>query len=275
VNFWHINRMHLHRISYLRLPNNNQMKIITGLLISLTTIAFLSSCQKEITADITTTPTTTSRIKTYTEDVSISGAHNVVTFNLTYDANGRIATMISASNPGDKFLYQYNSNTSYTMDLYNSNVLSIHENFFINGFSLIDSTLQYNDTKDTMTEKYIYNAAKQLTQLRQYDYTTATGAVLWETYFYTYDANGNITKETDSYSVTSYDYYTNLVNNFSMGFVYMSTTKNLVKTTTYTSGGSTDVFDHTYTFDSQNRLTSEKITESGGTDSVTRTYTYY
>ena len=255
------------------------MRIYANLCIAFSIALVLTSCQKEITGDTTSTttptPTVSSRVKTYTEDVNLSGAHTIVTFNLAYDASGRITSMTSASNPGDKFLFQYNGNTSYTMDLYNSNILSIHEVFFINSLKLIDSTFQYNDTKDTMTEKYIYNPAKQLTQLRQYDYTTATGAVLWEATNYQYDANGNMVKETNSYSVTNYDYYTNLVNNLSLGFVYETTTKNLVKTTTYISGGSTDVFDHTYTFDSQNRISTEKIMESGGTDSITRTYTYY
>jgi hypothetical protein len=154
-------------------------------------------------------------------------------------------------------------------------VLSIHQVAFVNGLKLVDSTFQYNDTQDTMTEKYTYNAAKQLTRIRQYDYTTATGAVLFETTNFEYDANGNILKETDTYSVTTYDYYTNLVNNLSLGYVYLPTTKNLVKTTTYSSGGSTDVFNHTYTFDSQNRISTETIVDAGGSDSITRTYTYY
>lgn len=252
------------------------MKIITTLFIGLIISCVLSSCQKGITDDITTTPpnTTSSRVKTYTEDVNIGGAHNIVTFNLTYDANGRLLTMVSTTNPGDKFVLQYNGNTSYTLDLYNSNMLSIHEKVFINGLNLIDSTFQYNDTQDTMTEKYSYNAAKELTRIRQYDYSTATGAVIFETSNYEYDANGNMIKVTDTYSVTKYE-YTNLVNNVSLGYVYMPTSKNIVKTTTYSYGGSTEVFNHTYTFDSQNRISKEIIVEAGGSDSVTNTYTYY
>jgi hypothetical protein len=179
--------------------------------------------------------------------------------------------MISASSPGDKFIYQYSGN-SITMDLYNSNVLSIHETFFLNSFSFVDSTLQYNDTKDTMTEKYFYNSNKQLIKLKQYDFTTSTGAVLFETTDYTYDGTGNLISLSTGSELTTYEYST-LLNTLSIGPGILPQAKYLVSKTTYTSGGSTTVLTHTYTFDSSNRLTTEKIVTSDG-DILIKTYTY-
>ncbi|HEX8334608.1 MAG TPA: hypothetical protein VF622_18430 [Segetibacter sp.] len=254
------------------------MKRIIPFFASLLVIAFFSSCQKQVDwNDITTpvAPTPASKIKTYTEDVNITGGSRVVTtFNLEYDASNRLVSMTSASNPGDKFLFQYSSN-SFTTDIYNSNSLTIHQVSFLNSFSLVDSTFQYNDTQDTMTEKYLYNSAKQLVKLKEYDYKKSTGAVLYNTHDYLYDNIGNQISDKDSFSVTTYE-YTNLKYDFALGPDHFYKAKNLVKTTQYTSGGSTGTLNHTYTFDSNNRLSTETITgSSNGTSYVViRTYTY-
>lgn len=231
----------------------------------------ITSCQKQF-EDLTTIPgTTSSRVKTYTEDITAAGGHTSTTFNLTYDANGRLTSMISASNAGDKFIYQYSGNT-ITLDIFNLNVATLHGLFFLNSNSFIDSTFQYNNTKDTSTEKYIYNSNKQLITLLQYDYTTAGGAVLWETTNYTYDANGNLLKQINSSDDISYEYST-ILNNFSLGTDFLPAQKFLPSKTTYVSGGATVVLTHTYTFDSNNRLIMEKIVASTG-EIVLKKYTY-
>jgi hypothetical protein len=88
------------------------------------------------------------------------------------------------------------------------------------------------------TEKYIYNGAKQLVTLKEYDYSLLTGGVLSNTTNYTYDSNGIQLSATDDYSVTLYD-YTALTNSLVIGTPYFPVNKNLVKTTTYSFSGTT------------------------------------
>lgn len=250
------------------------MKTINTLLVISTAFAF-TSCQKDYNrGDDITTPATSSKVKTYTEDLESGGQHSATTFNLAYDANNKMISMTSAASPGDRFEYHY-SNGSYTMDLYNSNTLSIHEVAFINSNSLIDSTFQYNDTNDSTTEKYIYNVAKQLITIKEYDYSLTTGAVLSNTHHYTYDSRGNVIKLSDDYTVTTYDYYPDLVNNLVFDEPYMpAVSKDLVKTTTFFDGSDTITATHVYTFDAANRIVTEKITLDSG-EIATKSYTYY
>jgi hypothetical protein len=248
-------------------------KFLTGIIICLV----LASCQKELASTDPSTPgnptPATSKVKTYTEDVSVSGSHTVNTYNLSYDASDRLTAVVSASSPGDKFVFQY-SNGSFTMDLYNSNVVAIHEVFFVNSNSLVDSTFQYNDTNDSSTEKYEYNTSKQLTKVTEYDYSLVTGSIVDNVTNYLYDSNGNAIKVTDNFSVTTYDYYTNLVNNIQI-FPYEVYSKGLIKTGIY-DDGSGDILTaaHTYTFDSANRLITDK-TELDTGDVVIKSYTYF
>jgi hypothetical protein len=213
--------------------------------------------------------------KTLTEEVnSPSLGHIVQTLSLSYDGNGRLIAMISTANPGDKIIYQYDTDNTFTLDQYNSNQLSIHDLFWIGTNDLVDSSLQYNDTQDTSTTKYVYNASGQMVQQREYDYSTASGPLPYDVYNYTYDNNGNVVSETDYYSSITYDYYSDLpAPSFSLDKIYFPQPKNLPKTMTTTSGGTTSTITHTYAFDSQNRLTTDSaVADDGGTD--VKTYTY-
>lgn len=242
----------------------------------ITIITLLYGCQKGITDEITSTTSKSALnlVKTYTEDLtSPSIGHLVTTYNLSYDANGRIVSMVSASSPGDRLIYQYNPNNTFTFELYNANVLDIHGLYFINSMSLIDSSFSYNSTFDTTTEKYTYNAAKQLISVKEYDYKVSTGSVLSNTTKFIYDGNGNVISEQDNFKLTKYDYYTNLLNDVNVGQLYVTKNTNLTKTTMATSGGTTDTLHHTYTFDGSNRLSTEKVTASDG-GVLVRTYTY-
>ena len=270
------------------------MKILTSLLNKPTTfqtviaalvfITIISSCQKEVTGDldtpVTTTPTTPSSsaiVKTYTIDVAgPNGSHNITIFNLTHDANNRLTGLISATTVGDKIIYTYNSDNTYTMDIFESNVLSIHELFYLNNIPSIDSTVQYDTpNNDTTTEKYLYNANKQLTILKTYNYSKNTGITLVTTSNYTYDNSGNIIKEVQGSQTTTYQYYPDLFNSLSLGMIYFQQSKNLVKTTTENNGTfNSKIINHTYTFDSNNRITSEKRVFTGGSDTVIQKYTY-
>ncbi len=234
-------------------------------------IILFASCQKEKSNDPNDSPLV--KLKTYTEDYYDGSTHNIITFNVSYDNSNRIISLISASSPGDKFVFQYSGN-NYTMDLYNSGTLSIHEVFFLNSNSLVDSSFQYNDTSDSSTEKYIYNSSKQLITLKEYDYSKQYGSDLWNATNYTYDNNGNVITETDDFSTTTYEYYPSLLNNLPPLVPYYQASKNLVKTATVNNGGDISTLNHTYTFDASNRLSSETIIADTG-ESVVKTYTYY
>lgn len=241
-------------------------------------MAIFSSCQKEFNGLSSGEPSSSpansasSKVKTYTEDVASLLEHTVTTFNVSYDNENRLASLISVTSPGDKFIYQYLNNT-FSVDIYNSNQLSIHSVYFINSLSLVDSSWQYNDTQDTMTEKYLYNSGNQLIQQKEYDYASEIGSVLSDVHYYSYDDNGNLLKDSTASAVTSYEYYNDLLDNLSMGSVYSRRNKNLVKKTTYSDGSIIESTAHTYTFDNYSRQTSEKAAASTG-EVVVKSYTY-
>lgn len=242
-----------------------------NLVIVISCLILFNSCQKEIDGSGNDT---VSRIRTYTEDVASGGDHITETFNVTYDAEGRVSTLESVTTPGNRFVYTYKTNNNFQMEIFAANVVVIHEEYYLNGFSLVDSTFQYNNTGDSLTEKYYYNGSRQLIQYSQYNYHQATGPELYSIVTATYDGEGNIIKQTEDADVTTFDYYSDLVNPLTYLNPYMVQSPKLVKTATMTSGGATVVFTHTYTFDSQNRLTSEKVTEDDNDTIVIKSYTY-
>jgi hypothetical protein len=250
------------------------MKNFTILIVSIFSFAYFS-CKKNNAPDNTTT--SFSKVKTYTEDITVSGVHTVTSYNVNYDSADRITSLISTSNPGDKFVFHYNSGSSFILDIFNSNELFVRQIFFLNASLLVDSTVRYSNTHDTATEKYLYNGSNQLSRLKEYDYTTATGSVLWNTHNYSYDNNGNLTGDSDGNSVYNYE-YTNMVNNLSIFFfdpTYYTRSHNLVQTTTYQFGGNTQIINHTYTFDSQNRVSTAKEVVAISGDVVIKSYTYF
>lgn len=259
--------------------SNPLLKIIKTFFVVSAIILSFSSCQKPIT-DHTypgNPPSSVSnKVKTYTEDVTQpTGEHQVVTYNLTYDAEDRLVSLISTTSPGDKFLYTYNNDNTYVGEIYGNNALSIHEVFFINSLSLVDSTFQFNDTNDSTTEKYFYNSNKQLVTVKEYTYTKASGSVPDNITTYTYDNNGNQITETDNFSgTTTFDYYPDLLYNINVGLVYFTVPKNLIKTATNSSGGPTLTALHTYTFDNNKRVISDKTTTSNGVVGI-KSYTYF
>lgn len=248
-----------------------------NLLFSLGILFIFTSCQKELSpgdpSNPGTPPAITSKIKTYTEDVTDANGHTVVTFNVNYDASNKVTSLVSTSNTGDKFVYQYTSN-SFVVDLYNSGALSVHDIIFTNNNGFPDSAFQYNDTNDTTTDKYYYNSSNQLIKDIEYDYSTGVSTES-DTYVYDYDANGNVSSVRDDFSVTTFDYYTDKINNISLPGPPPLPNKNPVKTTTYDDGsGDIVVIHHTYTFDSSNRILTETDTADNG-DVGIKTYTYY
>lgn len=241
--------------------------------IKLSLIAFvflLSSCGK----DDSGSKINSSRVKTYTEQVNSQGSSYSVTFNLGYDASQRIISLTSAASPGDKFLFSYRSADNYSMDLYNSNSIEIHEEFFLKN-SYLDSTIQFTPLKDTMSEKYFYNAMNQPIKKLEYEYDK--GPHLINTILYTFDPGGNMIKSTDTdHNVETFEYYPNLVYVMPTIVPYSNTKKqSLVKSHTITSNGRLEgKTESSYTFDSQDRIsTIKEITNDGIV--LTKTFTYF
>lgn len=243
------------------------MKNVTTLFALIFIFTFFS-CKKD------TNPETpfSAKVKTYTEDITSANGHQSITFNLVYDGQNRLTSMTSAASPDDYFKYHY-STGSFAMDLHNSDGSFIHEDFFLNNNQLIDSSIQYNETHDTTTEKYRYNPNKQLVSLITYDYSSA-GSDIYNIENYQYDNNGNVAKMTDYFSVISYEYYPDLLNNLTVGTPYSQMTKNLVKTTVINDGGDVETANHVYAFDDNKRISTETITATNG-DVVVKSYTYY
>lgn len=235
----------------------------------------LSSCQKESSGDLPAGGSL--KIKTYTEDVKNGPLKSVTTYNVTYDGSNRITALTDAANTGNKIQYGYPSATLRTVDLFVFNIPSIHADYYLNDHSMIDSSFQYNDTDDSTTEKYTYNAAHQLIQMKEYEYSKITGAQLMNTTSYTYDGSGNLikTQDTDGFTET-YTYYADLVKVLPDLFAIAASSDkaNLPKTYELKYGANVEIsLTYAYTFDSKDRVSTVTETYSDGTI-VVKTYTY-
>jgi hypothetical protein len=232
------------------------------------------SCKKDGTAP---PANNTNRVKIYIEDATATPYNRIDTFNISYDNTGRITSL--ASRTGSQFLYQYNTG-SYTMDIKNGAHLIIRQLYYLNSSSLVDSTFQFNDTQDSSTEKYIYNAANQLMQVKDYEYSH-TGARLDRTTHYTYDNNGNAIREAvtdDSGDTTERKSYTYspVLNTVNLGQQYFPVLfKNLRTNMSNLSSTGTVISytNYTYTFDNMNRVATETDTDSYG-NIVVKKYIY-
>lgn len=239
----------------------------------------LGSCQKDYSIDSGSGSgnnnggNALARPKTYTEELTEPNGHESITFNLNYDGSNRLVSLVAAADPSTKMVYTYNSSGLAKLDIYNTGSLSLHEEFYLNRSNRPDSTFQYNDTGDSTTEKYLYNGNKQLVLVKNYQYSKLTGGELDFATSYQYDAAGNLVKETDGITTTTYEYttQTNPLINLSP---FTLDILRLVKTTTIDDGMDKIIFNHTYTFDSSNRLTSEKMTSTDNSIIVVRSYTY-
>lgn len=230
----------------------------------------ISSCSSshDNTSAIATVP------KTYTEDIRSSLLNSVTTYNLTYNGNYQLLSMASVPEPPvAKFIFQYPTSLTVTMDMYTSNVLSIHENIWLNTASFADSTFQYNDTQDTTTEKYFYGANNLLIKANYYDYHSA-GTVLTGTTTYNYDGNGNVSTQTDNPGGTTTFTYYNVLNTFNLGNTFIPAPINLVRSASLDNGGTPVTAMHYYSFDSNNRVTQDSITTTGTDLVVVKSYTY-
>ncbi len=240
--------------------------------------SFFISCQKEIVVD--DLPGAVSlKLKTYIEDARNTPYNSIDTFNVTYDSQDRILSLVSNSS-GGKFLYEYNMG-NYALEIKDHDHVIIRDVSYINGAGLVDSTFQVNDTQDSSTSKLIYNLNKQVIEERSYIYSLVSGATLDGISYYTYDANGNATTYVEKtasgemISTTTYTYNNILNTVFLTPSYHPLPFKNLpITKSVYFPGSGSETSTTEYTLDSSNRVIMEKETVAGGVFVIKR-YEYY
>jgi hypothetical protein len=215
------------------------------------------------------------KLKAYTEDFTAPGiGHLVETFNVNYDEQDRITSIVSATKPGHRFVYQYISNDQFTFDKYQDDKVTVHNVYFINSsLGLVDSTWLYTNQKDTSSIKYIYNNDKKLVKQKEYVHSYHTGAFLYNTVNYQYDLKGTLTKASDSFYETTYRYDTACTNTVQTQPFYFTFQKQLPSHEFTTRWGTTITVEHSYSFDAHQRLISDKAVSSDGRVTI-KTYTY-
>jgi len=229
----------------------------------------LYSCKKDTTGSSNPTTTTSTKVKTYIEELQSSDRSiSIDTFNIIYNSADKIISMTSSS--GGNFNYEYNTNDFFMyIGYYSHRIITVH--FFLNSNHLVDSSLQYNDTNDSSTERYIYNSKQQLVQYRHYYYRAWTGGAALESVTnYGYDSDGNLITQTEAgpdgnTTKTRRFTYNNVKNkvNISTPF-YPVLHINLPVTETILdgSGAVTATVNYEYTYDSLNRVKVEKKSDS-------------
>ena len=178
-----------------------------------------------------------------------------------------------------RIAYTYVSSKSFTLDLYEYGQLSVHEIGYINSASYIDSTFQYNNVNDTTTQKFIYNE-DLLTRQITYSYSLLIASISSQD-DYTYDNNGNMTKDVNSdgfgniNTTATFTYTSHPLNVTINPTYYPQQSKYLPATQKVTDGGGNLIISITYayTFDGSGRLTKETDTANDG-EVATKIYVY-
>jgi YD repeat-containing protein len=128
--------------------------------------------------------------------------------------------------------------------------------------------------QDTISLKYFYDGDKRLIKQKEYMHSYLIGKpVPMNLVYYQYDLNGVLTKKTESNSETSYRYDAEYKNTVQTEPFYFPVQQHLPTHTYVTRFGTTITIEHTYTYDDQKRLISEKAATSDGKITV-KTYTY-
>src|ERR1700743_2685941 len=106
-------------------------------------VCLLVSCKKNSGSNANGN---SNKLKMYIEADKLSnGIAETDTFYVTYDNDSRITALTGTQL---KQVYTYQSSKTFTFDLYEYNQLNIHEIFYLNSASVVDSTLQYDNTND-------------------------------------------------------------------------------------------------------------------------------
>jgi hypothetical protein len=231
-------------------------------------IVAASSCGKDSAGN-----NASHKLKTYTEDITAVGGHVVETYTVNYDGQDRVTSVESTTKPGHRMVYQYSAENSFTYDKIEDNKVIAHNLYFVNSLSLIDSTWQYNNMRDTESVKFVYDVDKKLIKKKQYLISYLLPPLLYNTINFQYDLKGTLSKETDSYYETSYGYDKALQNTVQLEPFYFPFNEELPSHTFTTRFGTTIQTEHTYTFDDKKRLINEKAVASDGRITI-RSYTY-
>lgn len=241
------------------------------LIILFISVILISSCSKEKNP-----ANNDHRVKSYTEEISTSGGSFSMTYNLSYDGEKRITGITPAVSNEGRIAFTYHSKDKFSMDLYNSGEVEIHQDIFLRN-SLLDSTVQYNTSKDTMSEKYVYNATNQLTGKAEYEHTSGR-PYLVNSIQYNYDAAGNMINSSEKNGIVeTFTYYSDLVYAMPVIAPYFNQLgkTQLIKSYQRSHGG--NVLENsvtTYTFDSKDRIETVVETTSDGTV-LTKSFTYF
>lgn len=240
-----------------------------GLVIALL-IVINVSCKKDSAGNASR------KVKTYTEDVTAVGiGHVVETFNINYDDQDRITSLVSTTKPGHRLEYTYIKDGKFTFEKIEDNKVTLHSTYFINNnLSLIDSFYQYNNSDDTVSMKFLYDGENRIVMQKEYIHDYTIPNPVWvNTIKYQYDLNGTLTKLTDFYSETTYRYDEEHENTVQLEPFYFPVQKKLPSHTYSTRFSRLNTIEHTYEFDGDKRLISEKAVSSDGRVTV-KTYTY-
>lgn len=235
-------------------------------------VLFHLSCQKEPGFG---EELITNKVKTYTEEINSPVLGYIKeTFDLRYDQQDRITGLVSTTTPGNKFIYAFPGEKECIWEIYGENVLTIKTHYSLNDLNFLDSAFQTNNEGDTTTTKYFYNPGKQLVAMWEYEYTTAGGSQLWDITEFSYDNKGRLIEESDSYSLTLYEYDPEVTGPAMISPPFLPPHPYLPTKRTYTSGGETHVFEYQYTFDTEGRLTREQMEADDGSI-VVKSYSYW
>lgn len=246
------------------------MKLNIYFLVVFTVTIFLSSCGKEKNPE-----NNNHKVKNYTEEVSSPYGDFSITYNLSYDGSNRITAITPTTVPDSRLSFTYHSKDHYLMDLYSEGVVEIQQDFFLRN-SILDSTVQYTAAKDTMSEKYYYDAGNLL--VRKIEFEHYYGPKITNSIQYTYDALGNMIKSIDTdRNEETLEYYLDLsyATPVIAPFFQSSKKTNLIKNHTVKSNGRVVKSSvTTYTFDNSDRIVTVKETTGDGSI-MTRSFTYY
>jgi YD repeat-containing protein len=230
-----------------------------------------TSCKKDKAAGISGRQ----KLKSYTEDITGVGiGHKVEIFNVNYDAQDRITSIISTTKPGHRLEYNYLNNDKFTFEQIEDNKVTLHCDYFINGeIGKVDSLYRTDIRKDTTSFKYFYNSENKILKQKEYLINYLLPPVWSNTIDYIYDGKGTLTKKQESFSDISYQYDAVYKNTTLIEPGYIPT-QELLPTHIYnTRFGRTTTTEYSYTYDDKGRLTSEKAAASDGGVTI-RTYTY-
>lgn len=231
----------------------------------------LASCQKDIVDELPGQPQPGAvKLRTYIEDATNTAIPVIDTFDIDYDSQDRIISLIGRIT-GLKVLYNYRT-SDYITDIKVINQLIIRSVSYLNTSGWVDSTFQTNDDLDSSASKLVYNSNNQLIEEKFYTYTTETGSVPAGNDYYEYDSNGNVIKYTEktpageTIATTTYT-YNSFQNTVFLTPLYRPVPyKNLpvTKSVVYNGGGA-ESSETEYTYDSNNNVISEKETGNDGT----------